>query len=98
MRIDVTRDGQDLTLTLEGRLDAVTAPRLSEACAPELPHITQLTLDCARLHYVSSAGLRVLLTLHKALTGRGRLVLRHVPEDVREILDITGFVDVLDIE
>ena len=97
MKIEQTREGSVLTVTLEGRLDTITAPQLDAALSAALDDVTGLTLDCAGLEYISSAGLRVLLKTQKALHPRGGVTLTHVNETVAEVLDITVFSDFLTI-
>lgn len=86
------------TLALTGRLDTVTAPELEKALAELLPQADSLVLDMGNLEYISSAGLRVILKAYKALAAKGGLKLTGVREAVREVFDITGFSDFLDME
>lgn len=86
------------TLALVGRLDTVTAPELEKAVAELLPQADSLVLDLGSLEYISSAGLRVILKAYKALSAKGGLKLTGVQEAVREVFDITGFSDFLDME
>ncbi len=81
----------------EGRLDTVTAPELEAAIQKILPSLNELTLDLEKLEYISSAGLRVLLSTHKALSGKGGLTVTHVNETISEIFEVTGFTDILTI-
>lgn len=85
-----------LELTLEGRLDTVTAPQLQTAVNEQLQGVESISIDCKDLAYISSAGLRVLLTMRKSIPGE--LILKNVDPSVREVLEITGFVDILTIE
>lgn len=85
-------------LSLTGRLDTVTAPELEKALAELLPQADSLVLDLGSLEYISSAGLRVILKAYKALSAKGGLKLTGVQEAVREVFDITGFSDFLDME
>ncbi|MBR3289374.1 MAG: STAS domain-containing protein [Clostridia bacterium] len=85
-------------LSLAGRLDTVTAPELEQKLRDILPTVTALTLDCEKLEYISSAGLRVLLAAHKAFTEKGGMTVAHVSESIMEILEVTGFSDILTIE
>lgn len=96
MTIQKTTAGAARTLTLTGRLDTTTAPLL-EAEVAALAGITDLTLDLAGLEYLSSAGLRVLLLAQKRMNEQGGMVLRHVSETVMEVLELTGFADILTI-
>ena len=86
-----------LTLTLVGRLDTTTASQLEAELRNSLEGIKRLELDFAEVDYVSSAGLRVLLSAEKTMQKQGELVLKNVPEAVMEVLEITGFVDILTI-
>ena len=83
---------------LEGRLDTVTAPELEAALQEGIAGITALTLDLEKLEYISSAGLRVLLSTQKIMQKQGELKLVNVGESIMEILEITGFVEILTIE
>lgn len=85
------------TLSLSGRLDTGTAPTLERELSELLPTVDALTLDLEHLEYISSAGLRVILKVQKALANKGGLTVTHVPEAVQEVFDITGFSDFLTI-
>ena len=85
-------------VTLTGRLDTSTAPELEAELETLLPTTPVLTFDLAKLEYISSAGLRVILKAQKAMNQKGSMKLIHVPETVMEVFDITGFVDFLTIE
>ena len=98
MTITKTQNGTNLTLSLEGRLDTVTAPEL-EAEIEALPDgVESLTLDLKTLEYISSAGLRVLLRAQKAMSAKGGMQVKNVGEVVAEVFEVTGFSDILDIE
>jgi len=84
--------------TLEGRLDTVTSPDLEQELKAVLPELTSLTLDFENLEYISSAGLRVLLSAQKVMTKQGSMTLVHVNETIMEIFEVTGFSDILTIE
>ena len=86
------------TLALTGRLDTVTAPELEKTVTELLPRTDSLVLDLGSLEYISSAGLRVILKAYKALAAKGGMKLTGVQEAVREVFDITGFSDFLDME
>ena len=92
------QDGGLLTVYLEGRLDTVTAPELESELMASLDDVTDLVLDMKDLEYISSAGLRVLLTAQKSMSQKGSMKLINVNETVMEIFDVTGFVDILTIE
>ena len=99
MTINMNRDGSDLTLTLEGRLDTTTAPQLESELRPVLADgVENLTVDLKALDYVSSAGLRVLLSAQKIMNKQGDMTVRNVNEAVMEVFEVTGFVDLLNIE
>ena len=98
MTISKTMDGKALTLALEGRLDTMTAPELEAELHASMPDAESLTLDFSKLEYISSAGLRVLLSAHKAMGSKAGMKVTNVNEIVREVFDVTGFADILTIE
>ncbi len=98
MTITKTQNGTALTLALEGRLDTMTSPDLEAELNKSLPGVDSLTLDLSKLDYISSAGLRVLLSAHKLMSARGGLKVTNVNEIVREVFEVTGFADILTIE
>lgn len=98
MNITKKINGDVLELVLEGRLDTNTAPALENAVNESIGGITTLILDFGGLAYVSSAGLRVLLSTQKIMNSKGKMVLRNVCEDVMDVFEITGFSDILTIE
>lgn len=98
MTIDKLMNGTNLTITLTGRLDTNTAPKLESELRQSLNGITELILDLANLEYLSSAGLRVLLAAQKVMNKQGQMIVRHVNETIMEVFEITGFVDILTIE
>ena len=83
---------------LEGRLDTTTAPQLEKALKGSLEGVNELTLDFAGLDYISSAGLRVLLSAQKTMGRQGSMKLVHVGEVIMEIFEVTGFSEILTIE
>ena len=87
-----------LTIALTGRLDTMTAPELEAELKASLPGVTELTMDLAELDYISSAGLRVLLSAQKTMNKQGEMKVCHVNETVNEIFEVTGFTDILTIE
>ena len=93
-----TKEKSALTVALEGRLDTNTAPQLDEAIKSDLPELTSLVLDFEKLSYISSAGLRVLLSAQKIMNKQGEMKLIHVNEMINEIFEATGFSDILTIE
>ncbi len=98
MTITKTRNAQALTVALKGRLDTVTAPELEAALKTALEGVEELTFDFDKLDYISSAGLRVLLTAQKTMNRQGSMKVVHANEIVMEIFEATGFADILTIE
>ena len=98
MTITKQAEGKKLTLALEGRLDTTTAPELEAELNASLDGITDLVLDMKDLVYLSSAGLRVVLAAQKRMNKQGHMTVKNVCADIREVFEITGFVDILDIQ
>ena len=98
MTINKNQNGSTLTIALEGRLDTTTAPELEQELKDCLNDATELIMDFSGLDYISSAGLRVLLSTHKAMSRKGGMKVTHVNEVVNEVFDVTGFSDILTIE
>lgn len=98
LNITKNLDQDILTVELEGRLDTTSAPQLEETLKESLPEVKELVLDFAKLEYISSAGLRVLLAAQKTMSKQGSMKLIHVSDLVKEIFEVTGFVDILTIE
>ena len=98
MIVTKTKAGNALTVALEGRMDAVSAPKLEEELKAELDGVTELVFDLEKLEYTSSAGLRVLLSMQKAMNSKGSMVIRNVRPEIMEIFDMVGFTDLLNIE
>ncbi len=98
MRIEKTDNGTALTIALEGRLDTTTAPELEKEIKASLNGITDLKLDLEKLEYISSAGLRVLLSAQKIMNKQGSMKLSGVNDVVMEVFEVTGFADILTIE
>ena len=98
MNISTRMDGSRLTIGLEGRLDTGSAPQLEGVLRETLRGVTELEMDFAQLAYISSAGLRVLLSAMKLMKKQGSMVVRNVNETVMEVFEITGFADMLTIE
>lgn len=96
MNIISNKNNDCLEIALEGRLDTTTAPELDSFLNASYDDIKSLAIDCEKLAYISSAGLRVLLTAHKKL--KGDLKLTNVCELVMEVFELTGFADILVIE
>lgn len=98
MTIEKKLNNEELTITLGGRLDTVTAPSLEEELKANLDGVQELVLDFQALEYISSAGLRVLLMAQKTMNKQGSMVIRNVNETIAEVFEITGFADMLTIE
>lgn len=98
LNIKKTAENEKLELTLEGRLDTVTAPELEAVMKESLDGVKELLLDFTGLEYISSAGLRVLLAAQKTMNKQGEMKLNHVGETIMEIFEVTGFSDILTIE
>ena len=98
MTITKTLNGTELTVALQGRLDTVTAPELETELKTALEGVTALVIDLSELEYISSAGLRVLLSAQKTMNKQGEMKVIHVNETVMEIFEVTGFSDILTIE
>ena len=98
MNIQKTMIGTTLTVKLEGRLDTTTSPKLEEELKGSVDGVTCLVLDFEKLEYISSAGLRVLLSMQKIMTKQGEMHIKNVNETVMEVFEITGFADILTIE
>ena len=97
LNINKTIENGKALFALAGRLDTVTAPELEKALMELIPDLTELKLDFTDLDYISSAGLRVLLAAQKAMNKQGSMTLTNVNEAVMEILEVTGFTDILTI-
>ena len=98
LKIDKTVDNGKTKVALEGRLDTVTAPELEAALKEVLPAATELTMDFEKLEYISSAGLRVLLSAQKTMNTKGSMKVKNVNDTIMEIFEVTGFSDILTIE
>ena len=98
MTIEIKKSVDELVLEITGRLDTITAPALDKTINENLGEIKNLILDFKQLEYISSAGLRVLLSAQKKLQQNGTMKLKNVREEVMEVFEITGFVDILTIE
>jgi anti-sigma B factor antagonist len=98
MTIEKYRQGAELTVMLEGRLDTVSAPDLDAVVKNELLGVDTFILDLKKLQYTSSAGLRVILIAQKTMNKQGKLILKNVSEAVMEVFEMTGLSDLLTIE
>lgn len=98
MNINIEKANNSTVFKLEGRLDTVTAPELEQAINNEGNSLENLVLDFDGINYISSAGLRVLLGAQKKMNAQGSMELINVNDDVMDILEMTGFADILVIK
>ena len=98
MTIEIKKQAKKMTIEVEGRLDTITAPVLEKTINENIGKIQSLELDLKGLEYISSAGLRVLLGTQKKMQKIGTMKLTNVCEEVMEVLEMTGFADILTIE
>ena len=98
MNISIEKDNGSVVMKLSGRLDTTTAPELENAINGEGDALKSLVLDFKEVNYISSAGLRVLLTAQKKMNVQGSMELVNVSEDVMDIFEMTGFADILVIK
>ena len=98
MNLIKTRNGSELTIALDGRLDTTTAPELDQVLNESLGEITSLVFDLEKLVYISSAGLRSLLVSQKAMNKKGSMKIRNANPSVMDVFTVTGFSDILTFE
>lgn len=98
MTINKQKNGNTLTIAVQGRLDTTTAPDLEKEIKTGLDGVTELIMDFEHLDYISSAGLRVLLSAQKVMSKQGSMKVVHVNDLVMEVFEVTGFTDILTIE
>jgi anti-sigma B factor antagonist len=98
MTINETKNGNELIIAPEGRLDTTTAPELEEKVKEAITGVTDLVFDLSKLEYISSAGLRVLLSTQKIMEKQGKMKFINVSDIIMEIFDVTGFSEILTIE
>ena len=98
MKIEKNRQGAELTVQLDGRLDTVSAPDFEAVVKNELAGVETFVLDLKKLQYTSSAGLRVILLAQKTMNKQGEMILKNVEETVMEVFEMTGLSDLLTIE
>lgn len=95
MNIKKNKNGSTLTVTVNGRIDTATAPEFDAFVNQNLDGVTALVLDFGEVNYVSSAGLRVLLSLQKKMTAKGEMKLINVNDAVSDVFEVTGFDEIL---
>ena len=98
MTIEIIRNAETATIEVTGRLDTTTAPSLDKTINEDVKEVKELTLDLKGLEYISSAGLRVLLSAQKKMQKIGSMKVKNVCEEVMEVFEMTGFADILVIE
>lgn len=98
MNIIVNKNESAVDMVLDGRLDTNTSPQLDAAIKENIAGVQELYIDMKDLKYISSAGLRVILSAQKQMNRQGKMVLRNVGEAIMDVFEVTGFVDILTIE
>ncbi len=98
MNIQKTVKGTALTISISGRIDTTTAPALEQELKSSLDGCTELTFDFAEVAYISSAGLRVLLSAQKTMNKQGSMKLKNANSSIMDIFEVTGFTEILTIE
>lgn len=98
MKVNKKLDGTELLLEIDGSVDSSTAPELSKEVNESIKGVTLLVFDFSKVDYVSSAGLRVLLVAFKTMSKQGKMIIRHVNQDIMDVFSITGFDSILTIE
>ncbi len=98
MKINMTKNADALNVALTGRLDTSSSPELEKKLQEAIGGVTALTFDLSALDYISSAGLRVLLSAQKVMNKQGQMKVTHVSDVIMEIFEVTGFTDILTIE
>lgn len=98
MNINTEINNGKLIINLEGRLDTNTAPQLEDTINQQIENITELLLNLKNLEYISSAGLRVILSAQKIMNKQGKMKIINANDNVMEVFDMTGFLDILDVE
>ena len=98
LNINKSVEDSKVTFALEGRLDTITSPDFENELKGSLDNATELIIDFTNLEYISSAGLRVLLSAHKTMSKQGSMKITNVNSTIMEIFEVTGFADILSIE
>ncbi len=98
MNINKSINNNQLTIALSGRLDTTTSPSLEMEIKSSIDEITQLVIDMKELDYISSAGLRVILSAQKQMNKKGSMIIKNVNDAIIEVFEVTGFIDILTIE
>lgn len=98
MNIIVNKNESAVDMVLDGRLDTNTSPQLDAVIKENIAGVQELYIDMKDLKYISSAGLRVILSAQKQMNRQGKMVIRNVGEAIMDVFEVTGFVDILTIE
>ena len=98
MNISITKNGTELNVAVEGRLDTLTSPELEEKLEDELDGMEKVVFDFGKLEYISSAGLRVLVGAAQEIDDEEGVIIRNITDPVRDVFDVTGFTDAFVIE
>ena len=98
MTIEIKRNAEETIIELAGRLDTTTAPALDKTINTDIEGTKNLVIDFKSLEYISSAGLRVLLSAQKKMQKIGSMKVKNVCEEIMEVFEMTGFADILTIE
>lgn len=98
MIINKDINGSKMKIALEGRLDTTTSPQLETEIKNNINGINELDVDFTNLSYISSAGLRVLLSAQKIMNKQGKMTIRNANADIMDVFEVTGFIDILNIE
>ena len=98
MNIEIKKNAEEITIGIAGRLDTTTAPDLDKTISEDVADTDNLVFDFKKLEYISSAGLRVLLSAQKKMQKLGKMKLINVCEDIMEVFEMTGFSDILTIK
>ncbi len=98
MKVNVIEENEKLVLQISETIDSSSAPELESILKEKLEGKTYVIFDLQNLRYTSSAGLRVLIATHKLMQKKGTMIVRNVGESVAEVLDMTGFSTILNIE
>lgn len=100
MEVKILDNPHEVVVVIEGRVDTVAAPEFEQQVAPLWgAAATTLVFDCQKMEFISSSGLRVVLTAHKQMAAKGgRFILRNLTPEVRSVIDMTGFSRIITIE
>ena len=98
LNVDKDLQGDTLTVSLDGRLDTTTSPDFEAELKSNLDGVKKLVFDFEKLEYISSAGLRVMLSAQKIMNKQGEMSIKNASDDVLEVFEITGFIDIINIQ